>query len=440
MTATPELVLEILVLLVFTALNGLFAVAEMTLISSGRTQSDKLSGEQSSGALAGLRLSQRPMDLLSTLQVGMTLLTLAAGLHTGANLAPRLRTVLQNANLNESISLVLSYFIVFLLIAGFVGIFGNLLPKRLARLAPAAHSLHGSRPVLMFAFLFEPFEKLLSKLTNGLCTLFVSGEAGERIQASNFEIKSFLQESAKTGAFDATEQRMVQGVIEFSEARISSFMTRRPEVVWLDIDDPAEKNRRKIIDARHSHFPVVKGSPDNVVGVIHVKDILSRQLLGQPFDLTLYLEQALYLPESADASRSVELFRNSATHFAFVVDEYGNVQGVLTLTDILRAIVGDFADTMDDKSTTILKRQDGSWIVDGLVTVQELRERLMLPKLRGEDSGNFHTVAGFILSELGKIPKTGDAFDCDDVRYEVIDMDGNRVDKVLIQFRRKEEI
>jgi putative hemolysin len=177
---------------------------------------------------------------------------------------------------------------------------------------------------------------------------------------------------------------------------------------------------------------VVKGSLDNVVGVIHVKDILSRQLLGQPFDLTLSLEQALYLPESADASRSVDLFRNSATHFAFVVNEYGNIQGVVTLTDILRAIVGDFADTLDDKETDIVLRKDGSWLVDGLVTVEDLRLKLSLKTLHGEDSGNFHTIAGFILSELGKIPRPADSFERDGLRFEVVDMDGNRVDKVLI--------
>jgi putative hemolysin len=439
MTASPALVIEILVLLMLTALNGLFAVAEMSLVSSGRTQPEKHSKDNASGVGGELNLKDRPSDLLTTVQIGMSLLTMAAGLYSGAHFIGPVQTAMINFNIPPTTGSWLAYIIVFSSISAFIVIFGDLLPRRLAHSAASSRPLYAARPVLLVARMFEPIVRFSMKVTDGLCNLFQLGEAQSKSHVSTDEIKSFLQESAKTGAFDATEQRMVQGVIEFSEARISSFMTRRPEVIWLDIDDPAEKNRKKIIDARHSHFPVVKGSLDNVVGVIHVKDILSRQLLGQPFDLTLYLEQALYLPESADASRSVELFRNSATHFAFVVDEYGNVQGVLTLTDILRAIVGDFADTMDDKSTTILKRQDGSWIVDGLVTVQELREKLMLKKLRGEDSGNFHTIAGFLLSELGKIPKTGDSFECDEVRYEVIDMDGNRVDKVLIQFIKSED-
>ncbi len=437
MNAPPALIIEVIVLAVLTVLNGLFAMAEFSLVSASRTNLEKLSKEGDSGATAALDLSQRPSELLSTVQVGMTLIALAAGVYSGTSFVGQLQSFFIRFDLSETLSRWLASGIVILVITFITVVFGELLPKRIALSAPTSVALYAGRPVLILARIFQPVITLLAKTTDALCRVLGLGTANSSA-VSTEEIKSFLQESAKTGAFDATEQRMVQGVIEFSEARISSFMTPRPEVIWLDIDDPAEKNRKKIIDARHSHFPVVKGSLDNVVGVIHVKDILSRQLLGQPFDLTLYLEQALFLPESADASRSVDLFRNSATHFAFVVDEYGNVQGVLTLTDILRAIVGDFADTMDDKSTTILKRQDGTWIVDGLVTVQELREQLNLPKLRGEDSGNFHTTAGFVLSELGKIPKTGDFFESDGVRYEVIDMDGNRVDKVLINLPPKQ--
>ena len=431
MNAPPALVTEVIVLAVLTVLNGLFAMAEFSLVSANRTNLEKLSKDGDSGATAALDLSHRPLELLSTVQVGMTLIALAAGVYSGTSFVGQLQSFFIRVDLSETISRWLASGIVILIITFVTVVFGELLPKRIALSTPTSVALYAGRPVLILARIFQPVITLLAKTTDALCRVLGLGIPNSS-GVSTEEIKSFLQESAKTGAFDATEQRMVQGVIEFSEARISSFMTPRPEVIWLDIDDPAEKNRKKIIDARHSHFPVVKGSLDNVVGVIHVKDILSRQLLGQPFDLTLYLEQALFLPESADASRSVDLFRNSATHFAFVVYEYGNVQGVLTLTDILRAIVGDFADTMDDKSTTILKRQDGTWIVDGLVTVQELREQLKLSKLRGEDSGNFHTVAGFVLSELGKIPKTGDFFESDGIRFEVIDMDGNRVDKVLI--------
>lgn len=433
MIESPAFITELIILSGLVILNGFFAMAEISLLSASKASLEKLSREGDLGATAALDLNQRPAELLSTVQIGMTLIALSTGVYSGATFVQYINAFLLQLEVPETQSRWLASLFVVLVITVVSVIFGELVPKRIALHSPNTIARWAGRPVLLIARVFHPLVRALALCTDAVCKLLGLSVSGKAQPVSPEEIKSLLQETASTGAFDATERRMVQGVIEFSEARISSFMTTRPEVVWLDIDDPAEKNRKKIIDARHSHFPVVKGSLDNVVGVIHVKDILSRQLLGQPFDLTLYLEQALYLPENADASRSVELFRNSATHFAFVVDEYGNVQGVLTLTDILRAIVGDFADTMDDKSTTIVKRQDGTWIVDGLVTVEELREKLKLAKLRGEDSGNFHTVAGFILSELGKIPKTGDAFESDGVSYEVIDMDGNRVDKVLIR-------
>ncbi|MEN9825292.1 MAG: hypothetical protein RI953_1037 [Pseudomonadota bacterium] len=439
MTQFPALIIEFVILAILILVNGLLAMAEISLVSASKSNLEKLSKQGDSGATAALDISQRPTELLSTVQIGMTLIALSAGVYSGATFVEQLFRLLLESGVSEDYGRMLASATVVVIITFVTVVFGELVPKKIALHAPNSVALWVGKPVLFLARLFQPLVSLLAKITDRICSLLGLNILGDSSAARQEEIKSLLQESAKIGAFDATEQRMVQGVFAFSEARVSSFMTPRPEVIWLDIDDPAEKNRKKIINARHSHFPVVKGSLDNVVGVIHVKDILSRQLLGEPFDLTLYLEQALFLPEKADATRSVELFRNSATHFAFVVDEYGNIQGVLTLTDILRAIVGDFADTMDDKSTTILKRQDGSWVVDGLVTVLELRERLRLPKLRGEDSGNFHTVAGFVLSELGKIPQTTDWFVADDVRYEVIDMDGNRVDKVLISFNNKSE-
>jgi putative hemolysin len=417
--------------------HGLLTMAETSLTAIRKSELEKLSKRQEQGTKEIPEQSQPPVNLILTLQAGITLAALSVGVYAGSTfLDPFCSFLIQNG-FPALAARGISALMLIISLGLFIIIFGKMIPKQIALHAPHVVARWVVRPVFFFARIFQPVFLILTKITDAIGQLLGMTPALSTQFLSHEDIKSFLQESAKHGAFDATEERMVQGVIAFSEARISSFMTPRPEIVWLDIDEPSEKNRKKIIDARHSHFPVVKGSLDNVVGVIHVKDILGRLLLGEPFDLTLYLEQALFLPENADASRSVDLFKNSATHFAFIVDEYGNIQGVVTLTDILRAIVGDFADTMDDKSTTILKRKDGTWVVDGLVTVQELRERLMLPKLRGEDSGNFHTVAGFMLSELGKIPRTTDAFEWDGVRFEVIDMDGHRVDKVLITLLEK---
>jgi putative hemolysin len=424
--------LELTLLAAMIALNGLFAMSEIAIVSAKKSYLQKLADGGDEGARAALQLSLRPSELLSTVQIGITLIGFVSGIFSGATLVSRLTPALLSFDLSETLARSLAAATVVLSITFVTVVFGELIPKRFALHAPEKVARVVARPILFLSKMTSPLVKILSSATELACHLLGIKNYKPSNEMLGEEIKSLVEQSAQTGAFDETEKRMVEGVLNFSSARVSAFMTPRPELVWLDIDDPAERNRRKIVEARHSHFPVVKGSLENVVGVIHVKDILSRQLLGQPFDLTLSLEQALFVPKNADASRSVELFRNSATHFAFVVDEYGNIQGVVTLTDILRAIVGDFADTLDDKSNSIAQRKDGSWLVDGLVTVDELRQKLGLNKLHGEDSGNFHTVAGFILSELGKIPKPTDTFERDGIRYEVVDMDGNRVDKVLI--------
>ncbi|MBM3380939.1 MAG: HlyC/CorC family transporter [Betaproteobacteria bacterium] len=424
--------LELTLLAAMIALNGLFAMSEIAIVSAKKSYLQKLADGGDAGALAALQLSLRPSELLSTVQIGITLIGFVSGIFSGATLVARLTPALLSFDLSETLARSLAAATVVLSITFVTVVFGELIPKRFALHAPEKVARVVARPILFLSKMTSPLVKTLSSATELVCNLLGIKNYKPSNEILGEEIKSLVEQSAHAGAFDETEKRMVEGVLNFSEARVSSFMTPRPELVWLDIDEPAERNRRKIVDARHSHFPVVKGSLENVVGVIHVKDILSRHLMGQPFDLTLSLEQALFLPENADASRSVELFRNSATHFAFVVDEYGNIQGVVTLTDILRAIVGDFADTLDDKANSIVQRKDGSWLVDGLVTVEELRQKLGLRNLHGQDSGNFHTLAGFILSELGKIPKPTDTFDRDGMRFEVVDMDGNRVDKVLI--------
>ncbi|MEY4065036.1 MAG: hypothetical protein RIR26_1244 [Pseudomonadota bacterium] len=423
---------ELFLLVLMIGLNALFAMSEIAVVSARKSLLGKLAQEGDSGAQAALKLMERPTELLSTLQIGITLIGFISGVFSGATLVTHLTPLFQSWRLSEALATSLAAAVVVVLITFFTVVFGELIPKRLALQAPEWIARKVSRPILLLAKVNAPIVTVLSRTTDAVCSALGIKSIKFSSAISGDEIKTLVQQSAKTGTFDATEQRMVEGVLDFSAARVGSFMTPRPEIIWLDIDEPAERNRRKIVEARHSHFPVVKGSLDNVVGVIHVKDILSRHLQGQPFDLTLSLEQALFLPESADASRSVDLFRNSATHFAFVVDEYGNIQGVVTLTDILRAIVGDFADTLDGKAASIVARKDGTWLVDGLVTVDTLRQELGIAKLHGQDSGNFHTMAGFILSELGKIPAAADAFERDGMRFEVVDMDGNRVDKVLI--------
>jgi putative hemolysin len=215
-------------------------------------------------------------------------------------------------------------------------------------------------------------------------------------------------------------------------------MTTRPEIIWLNLDDPAEKNKEKMAGAPHSHFPVIKGNPENVLGVIHIKDICARILLGQPVDLTLALKQPLFVPESTDAAKVLELFQSTGTHFAMIIDEYGMIQGLITLTDILESLVGEMPPSHQDEDMSVIKRDENSWYIDGLINIKDFKEALSLAEIPGEDTGNFHTLAGFVMSQMGKIPRTSDQFEWDKYSFEVVDMDGNRVDKVLV--KRKQSL
>jgi putative hemolysin len=264
-------------------------------------------------------------------------------------------------------------------------------------------------------------------------------EASEEPLVTEEEIKLLLEQGTEAGTFEQEEQAMVERVLRLDDRRVRQLMTPRPDIVWLNLEDSAEENRHKMTASTHTRFPVCQSVLDNVLGVVQVTDLLSLSLNGQPIDLTACLRQPLYVPESTRALKVLELFKQSGTHIALTVDEYGVIQGLVTLNDILEAIVGDLPSVDEPRDPQITRREDGSWLLDGMLSVEKFRELFDLQELPGEHRGNYHTLGGFIITHLGRIPITADHFDWGTLRFEVMDMDGNRVDKVLVIPIAKEE-
>ncbi len=241
-----------------------------------------------------------------------------------------------------------------------------------------------------------------------------------------------LREATAAGHFQAVETEMVQMVFRLGDRRVSAVMTPRTQVEWLDLTDSEEENRRKIRDSDYSRFPVVQGSPQQVLGIVQVKDLLTALLAGRPFDIKGAVKPAIYLPATVTALRALELFKKSGAPMALVVDEYGDFEGVVTLHDILQSLVGDIADPTDAESRTVVRRDDGSWLVDGMVTVDEIKDLTGLTQLPDEDSGDFQTLGGFMMARINRVPQVGDHITIKGFRFEVVDMDGRRVDRVLV--------
>jgi putative hemolysin len=309
---------------------------------------------------------------------------------------------------------------------------GELVPKRLGLSNPEKIAILVADPLNRLSKIVSPVVHLLSKSTNLILGLLgISGNNNDS-PITEEELKIMLKQGTEAGTFEEAEQDMVERVLGLSDRRVSQIMTTRPDVVWLDLEDSAEINRQKLIESNHTRFPVCQGSLDEVLGVIEVTDLLADCLTGESFDLTKDLQQPLFVPESTRGLKVLELVQQSGHHIALVVDEYGVIQGLVTRQDILEAIVGDLPQLDNIEDAQIVQREDGSWLIDGTVAIEDFKELFEISELPGEKQGNYHTLGGFIITHLGRIPGAADHFEWQRLRLEVVDMDGNRVDKVLV--------
>lgn len=432
----PSFMFELFVIFVLLFVNGVFAMSEMAFVSVRKTRLQQLAGQGDELARKALDLATAPNRMLSTVQVGITLVGIVSGVFGGATLAEKLAPSLEGLPYVGAYAEPVSFTLIAIGMTFLSVVFGELVPKRIALHSPEKIARFMAMPMHYLSLMASPVVHFFGKTTDFVLKILGLEHSGAEHSVTGEEIMTLIQQGTEAGTFDKTDQMIVERALEFGEQKVNAIMTPRPEVIWLDIEEKAEVNREKMATSPHSHFPVVKGSPENVLGVLHVKDLYARMLMGQPMDLTASLVQPLFVPESTDASKVLEMIQSTGIHIALVVDEYGVIQGLITLTDILEALVGQVEKPHPKDGESVVRRDDGSYLIDGLVTINELKDALDVDDLPGEDTGNFHTLAGFMMSQMGKIPRASDHFAWNGFRFEVIDMDGNRIDKVLVDKAR----
>ncbi|MCW2246755.1 putative hemolysin [Azospirillum fermentarium] len=421
---------EVLIIVLLIVLNGFFAMSEMAVVSARRARLQQMASEKGArGAKAALALSDDPSRFLSTVQIGITLIGIVAGAYGGATLADRLGQYLDTIPWIAPYGSQAGFAIVVAVITYLSLIVGELAPKRMALVHPERIASAVARPMRVLSSATGPFVWLLGASTEGLLKLF--GQQTTREQTvTEEEVKTLIKEGTQTGVFDPVEQAMIEGVLRLSDRTVRSIMTPRPDVMWLDMTDPPDAIAQEISTSTYSRFLVCRGDVDEVQGIVSTKALLEQALRGKPIDLRAAMAEPLIVHDGTPIMRMLELFKQATVHMAVVVDEYGSVEGIVTVTDILVSIAGDLPEPGDDGEAAV-QRDDGSWLVDGMSPVEEIEDLVGVRDLRGE--GDYHTIAGFMLDRFGHIPKAGEHFLWQDIRFEVVDMDGRRIDKILIQ-------
>lgn len=423
---------EIFFIFVLVLANGVFALAEIAVVSARKTRLQQWANEGDIKAAKALELASQPKRFLATIQVGITLVGTLAGAYGGAQLAERLALTLPVLpyfdHYREGIALAL----VVLAVTYLQVVLGELAPKAIALAHGEKLARQVAMPMAWLSRVGGPIVAFLEGSTNVLLRLTGTKHV-EDAPVTGEEIGVMVAQGTEAGVFEESQQDMVESVIEMHERRISTLMTPRPDIVWLDVNDKRDRLAELLNEHPHSRFPLCRGSLDEIVGVVKMKDLLADFLAGKEMDMLARAQKPLTLPETVSVTKALESIRASATHLAFVINEYGSLQGIVTLKDILESIVGDLPSQDEQDNPEMVEREDGSWLMDGTTGIDDVKEQLQIARLEGEEEDAYQTLGGFIMTRLGRIPRTSDHFHSGGFRYEVVDMDGNRVDKVLVQ-------
>ena len=421
---------EILILILLILTNGLFSLSEMAVVSARKVRLQQRADEGSQGAKTALALARQPTRFLSTVQIGITLIGILSGALGGATIAETLAAYFAQFPVLQPYSEAIGVGIVVTVITFFSLVIGELVPKRLALSNPEKIATWVA-PIMQFvAAVTKPFVTLLSASTETILRL-VGIKAASEPAITEEEVKILIEQGRQSGVFEDVEQEIVERVFRLSDRTVNSLMTHRSEIVWLDVEDPLEENINKVIASGHTNFVVCKDDFDQVLGILRSKDLLREYVVGRSIAIPTSLPMPPFVPEGMNALEVVARLRHDKSPVALIVDEYGTIAGMVTLTDVLEAIVGDIPALDDEGEPEAMQREDGSWLLDGLMSVDELKILLDLDELPDE-AEDYDTVGGLFMAQLGRIPAVGDTFEWQDLRFEVMDMDGHRVDKVLI--------
>ncbi|ATL93897.1 hypothetical protein CK911_14510 [Aeromonas sp. CU5] len=421
--------MEILILLGLILLNGIFAMSEIAIVTARKARLGKLASEGNRSAAIALKLGEDPTNFLSAVQIGITSIGLLNGIYGESLLAQPFSLWLQEWGLSAKSSGLLATVIVIVVVTYLSIVVGELVPKRLGQLNAERIACLVARPMHWLATLTRPFVWLLSASTNaGLRLLRVNQNGNSNVTEE--EIHAMLVEGSEAGVIEDHEHTMLRNVFRLDERSLSSLMVPRSDIHYLDLAQPLAVNLQRLVEYRHNFFPVCNGSLSELVGIINVNTLLLAYIKGEPIDLAALTEEGSLLPETLDGLELLNHYRSHAEHMVLVVDEYGELQGLVTQQDLLEALAGDFQQE-DGSDNWAFQRADGSWLLDGLIPLPELKDCLELVRLPEEEKHHYHTLGGLIMLLLGRVPKTGDLVTLEQWQLEIVDMDGLRIDKVL---------
>ena len=419
--------MEIIILLALIFLNGLFVMSEIALVSARKSRLEHQAEKGDLKAKRALDLANTPEKFLSAAQIGITFIAILTGVYSSERFASQLQPYVERVDVFKPYANTIATTIIVVIVTFLSIIFGELIPKQIGLLRAEKIAKIVAAPMNVFAGFTHPIVWLLNKISTLFFRIFNIKKSKDDAVTEE-EIKTLIGEGAEAGTIDEAEQEIIERVFHLGDRNITSLMTHRSDIIWFNLDDSEDKIKEKILKEPHSVYPICDGEIDNIKGVVSIKD-----LYVSP-DSTLFkdlMQPALFVPENNTAYQVLETFKQSKLHCCFIVDEYGSVLGVITLNDILEAIVGEFPQP-DVPDYEIIQREDGTFLIDGQIPFYDFLTRFEKAEWMNEGEHDFDTLAGFILHQLEKIPKTGDKLDWKGFKIEVMDMDGHRIDKVLV--------
>ncbi len=423
--------MDVALLVFLILLNGLFAMSEMALTASRKARLQVMLESGERGAQAAMDLHDNPTKFLSTVQIGITSIGVLNGIVGEAAFAEPLAAWLQATfEIQSRAARISSTGLVVVIITFLTIIFGELVPKRLGQMFPEAVARLVAQPMNWLSTATRPFVALLGASTHAVLRLMGIRDTGNRAVTEE-EIAAQLEEGLDAGVIEAQEHQMVRNVFRLDDRQIGSMMIPRAEIAWLDVESTTEELIATMTEQGHSRYPVCRGGLDDVIGVLPVQRLVPALARSEPFNLADHLIPPVFVPETLSGMELLEHLRGAGSELVFVVDEYGAVQGVITERDVLEAITGEFSSPAAEDAWAV-QRADGSWLLDGLIPVPELKDRLEIKELPEEDRGRYNTLAGMIILLLGRLPATADVVEWSPWRFEVVDLDGRRIDKVLV--------
>ncbi len=425
------MITQLLIIALLLLLNGFFCMSEIAIISSRKSRLEEDAKQGDKRAKMAMDLANAPNRFLGAVQTGITLISILTGVYAeralSDNLTQKLATIPQLAHYSHQ----LAFTLVLIFITIITLLFGELIPKRIGLLNPEGIAKATAGPMKVISFLMSPVLWFLGNSTDLVIRTFRITRSDDS-KVTEDEIKALVAEGATSGSIEEVEQDIVENIFQLGDRKIGSLMTNRMDVIWLDVENDPVANKKKINESVHSAFPLCDSELDKIIGIVFIKDLLKTDFLLTPANLRKISKSPLYLPENMKAWKVLERFKESRTHFAMVIDEFGSIEGVVTMNDLLEAIVGDLASASSQPSE-IIPREDGSALVDGLLPFQEFIHYFDIQQVDTSEYSGFHTLGGLILLIAKRIPRAGDKFTWMNYSFEILDMDGRRIDKVLVK-------